>query len=579
MHRVPRRPWRTLAAVALTTLALPAVAHAAPASQPQIDGAIQRGAAWIPTQVNDDGFVSGTWDNWSAASLAAAGVHPADVRSAPGNPSLQDQIFGTYTPDWLASGGFGGVPPSPGALAVQAVIASSAGIAPTTIAPSFNLAAELASHWNAGRGDFGNAGPLSDGYALLAADVLHLPRGVTGKVKDYLRRTQKTVDGGWTYTADPNDGPGDSETTGIVLSMLCQAGARVGDPAVDRGLNFLRSQFDGTIGGFPGVPPYVPDNTTSAAAMVVIGLKACGIDPQGPDWTTLGGENPVTFLLGQQRVDGSFRYVPGADAPDPGTDANSTQAAIRALSNYRWSAPAPARANPADPRMRPAPTVADGTVVPIALGVDDGVGDVRFCAVQVPSGTPLTEVLQTASTTSVPSGCVRGLQVNGTSVATLNGATAIEGRGWLVQVNGARPQLAGDQRIGFGDVVSLDYGAYTTERVEVPGPGTVVTVIREVIKTVPAKAAKTKKKTKPRATCRVRRGKKAAKDQVRCSVKHAPGTSKRSTARLTRKGRLYAKGKRSLLRQHGRRQLVKGHHYTLRLGKGKRITKIRVTLR
>lgn len=465
MHAPPTHRWRGLAvsAAAALALAVPTAATAAPATQGEIDAAISAGAAWIADQQDKTsagapnpsptGGLPGFNGNWAATGLAAAGIHAADVHK-PGVPkSLQQYTFDTYDAGWGTLPG----PKVAGDYAREALIATAAGIPITKISPTINLTASLASRWNAAAGTFGGTGggfaPNSDGFALLAGDNLHLPQGVLDKIDARLRAAQKTADGGWSFSA-ANTGAGDIDMTGAVLSMLCQNGATVGDDVVDRGVGFLHGKLNPTTGGFGTTTVFgIPPSNAPGSSWALIGLKACGVDPQSAEWTTENDKNPVRALLDLQRSNGSFRYITTSADPAPAQDMNSTEAAIRALSDYAWQVPPPQRANPADPRWRATPAVADGTTVPIALSVDPGNGDVRFCAVQIPSGAPLTAVLETARTASVPSGCVSDWATAGSTVTTINGQTGTQ---WRVRFADGDSVVARDQAVGFGDVVALE---------------------------------------------------------------------------------------------------------------------------
>ncbi|MBF6621540.1 MAG: choice-of-anchor D domain-containing protein [Patulibacter sp.] len=482
MHAPPtlRRRWLAVA-VATAAAALPATATAAPAPQSEIDAAVASGVAWIADQQDKlgngapnpspTGGLPGFNNDWAITTLAAGGIHAADVQK-PGVPlSLQGYRQAMYLPggsyDYLAA--------LPGAGAAgnygrEALMATAAGLRVTKLDTNFNLTASLASKWRVAQGDFGAFAPNSDGFALLASPALHLPKGVRQKIVANLLSAQKTgttpdaqgrtAVGGWSFSSSTT-GAGDIDVTGAVLSMLCQEGMTPADPAVASGIDFLHRRLNPTTGGF-GVAPenWIAENNTPSAAWAVIGLKACGVDVQGPEWTTPTEMNPITFLLGQQRTDpavpgavGSMRYVPTTTYPSGGQDMNATESGIRALSNSRWYSAPPERENPADPRWRTTPTVTDGTTVPVALSVDPGNGDVRFCAVQIPSGAPLTAVLETARTASVPSDCVSDWASDGAAITTINGETGTQ---WRVRFADGNPAVARDQAVGFGDVVALE---------------------------------------------------------------------------------------------------------------------------
>jgi hypothetical protein len=481
-----RRTWRRGAVLAaVVAAAFPAVAAADPASQADIDTAIQRGAAWVVNQQGrtttgatggaTNGSLPGFQGNWVMTSLAAAGVNAADVQNtALGvTQSLQDYQYSTYPGNYATLPNTANVA---GAFGREALISSSAGIQVTKITPDLNFTASLASKWRKANGDFGAFAPNSDGFALLATNSLYLPKGVRQKIVANLLSAQKTgttpdsqgrtATGGWSFTAGTS-GNGDIDMTGAVLSMLCQEGMTPADTAIAKGIDFLHRRLNTTTGGFgTATENSIPPNNLPSAGWALIGLKACGVDPQSAEWTTPNDQNPVKFILGLQRLAaptdpgtvgyGSFKYVPTTAYPAGTTDMNSTEVAVRALSNFRWSAPAPVRANPANPRLRPAPTVADGTTVPIALSVDSGDTDVRFCAVRVPSGASLTDVLTTAKTASIPAGCVDDFTTSKGVVTSINGKTLPSGSRWQVHFQGGAGQLAGTQPVRFGDVVALD---------------------------------------------------------------------------------------------------------------------------
>lgn len=482
MHAPITRRGRRLAvtAVAVTALAVPAIADAAPATQAEIDAAVRAGVTWIADQQDKlgngnpnsspTGGLPGMNGDWAITTLAAGGIHAADVQK-PGVPlSLQGHRFSLYQPGgsfhWSTLPGTGVA----GNYGREALVASAAGIRVTKLTADFNLTASLASKWRVAQGDFGGFAPNSDGFALLAADALHLPKGVRRKIVGNLLAAQKTgttpdaqgrtAIGGWSFSSGPS-GNGDIDVTGAVLSMICQEGMTPADPAVAAGIDFLHRRLNPETGGFgTAAENWMPENNTPSAAWAVLGLKACGVDLQGPEWTTPNDRNPITFLLGQQRTDpatpaavGSLKYVPTSGYPAAAHDMNATEAGIRALAASRWYSAPPERESPADPRWRATPDVADGTTVPVALSVDPGNGDVRFCAVRVPSGTSLRSLLETARTASVPSACVSDWAGNDAAITTINGQTGTQ---WRVRFGDGPSAVAADQPVRFGDVVALE---------------------------------------------------------------------------------------------------------------------------
>jgi hypothetical protein len=88
--------------------------------------------------------------------------------------------------------------------------------------------------------------------------------------------------------------------------------------------------------------------------------------------------------------------------------------------------------------------VPDGTPVPVALGVDDRAGDVRYCGVTVPSGSPLATLLESAAV----AGCL--------PAAELSGAP---GSAWLASVDGGGFGPAGGDPVR-GRTVNLERRAW-----------------------------------------------------------------------------------------------------------------------
>ena len=308
------------------------------------------------------------------------------------------------------------------------------------VAPDVNLAAALATKWDAAEGTFTPAQINSDGFALLAGDVLDLPRGVREKVVALIRASQHT-DGGWTFIARGNlASPGDVDMTGAALAMLCGEGIGVSDLQVARGLAFLQGKQDAATGGIVA-GPFVPRLNAPSNAWALIGLNACGVE----DEPGAGGKSISDFLLSLQRANGSFKYVPEDGETSP-QDMNATEAAVRALSGAAFFADPPAREGA---RWRPVTPVAAGTPVPIAVGVDDRAGDVRYCAVTVPAGSALDAVLRAA-------GCVSDPRSVGGRVTSIGGVAAGPGRAWVASVAGGGLAPAGAQVIGAGDNVSLE---------------------------------------------------------------------------------------------------------------------------
>ncbi|ADB50155.1 choice-of-anchor D domain-containing protein [Conexibacter woesei] len=378
--------------------------------------------------------------DWALLGLAGAGVHAADLRTAPGAPSAQDYYAGL----WAAEDGrwatLGQLQASDYARTIMA--SHSIGVQPTRISARQNLLAGLAGFYDGGNFAVGLVNQTI--FALIALQQTPLAQSPAGQtVMDAVAArvlAAQRANGTWTPYPDIN---------GAALAALCGLGRRDSEP-VRRGIAAMLAQRGPTRAGF-GNP-----NATSWA---LAGLAACGIRRGDATWNAEGLESAIDQLLtfqipagGDPSSAGGFSLLPG------GAVANlyASQDGLRALAAPGFSVAAPARANPSDPVVRPAPAVAAGTPVPIALAIDYGYGAARLCATTAPAGAALIDVLAAARAGSQPAGCVTDLLVENGRVTRINGrSTATGGVGWKVSVDGAAEVDAGAQPVGFGETVAL----------------------------------------------------------------------------------------------------------------------------
>lgn len=422
----------------------------------EVDQTIAAGAAWLRAQQVQSGAIGGFNGDWATTTLAAAGVNAADVRGVGTLRSLQDQsALELGEPEW-------GELPSmlgPGLLGKAALIAHSAGLQPTRIAADVNLAASLAATYDWSDGSFGDTRSTNGlGFALLAMPHLGFPAAIVERAVETLLANQHS-DGGWTFGEGGGSAPGDTDMTGAALAMICSNGIGSDHPQVQAGIEFLHDLLDPATGAIESALPFVPAQNAPTHAWALTGIQACGEDPLGPEWTTAQNKTPIDFALSLRVTaggqTGAILYEPGTTPTDP-RNLNATETLVRALTGSLFSADPPARENPAQPAVRPAPSVADGTTVPVALTIDDDASAVRMCAVRVPSGTPLVQVLKTARTGSVPAGCVADLGTEGSWVTSINGVAAAKPTGgWVVSTPGGEEQRAGEGPVRFGDVLRL----------------------------------------------------------------------------------------------------------------------------
>jgi hypothetical protein len=449
-----RRPLRALAAAALTIAAMAALSTSANAyvTPAEAAHAAQRGANWFESNQQESGDLG---SDWAMTALAATGVNAADVHTSLADPSAQDFYLG----EWQASG-----PGGAGTDAERGILAGVAGgiqisrLSASADATRSNLVARVAELFDGTQ--IGEPGLLNDDiFGVLALHQAGAPPELLRHLVDYLR-TKQLADGGWSWNTSPG-APADTDMTGSVVAAFCTAGVGVDDPDLKRALDLLHALQDPATGGFIAPPEsFGVGVNTDTTAWVLSGLIQCGIDPQGPEWTTAQGKTPFDYLLSMQRPDGHFDWT-----EEFGGGAFETFSSVRPLGGVGFSSAAPARLDGSSPAVRPAGAVADGTTVPITLMIDHGPGaeDVRMCRVDVEDGSNLGQVLADAETTSTPGACVSEFITatgpDGIGVSSLDGVTATTGHGWQIQVDGAAPEAETSKAIGFGDLVFLEFEA------------------------------------------------------------------------------------------------------------------------
>jgi type II secretory pathway pseudopilin PulG len=453
-----------LCASLLSLAALPTTA-AATSTQAEIDAAAVNAAEYIRAQQEAaTGAIPGFGGDWATTALAAAGVDAADVHGpGAGDPSLQDFLLGEYTlPTWDED-------PPAGTVAEYArstLISYAAGLDPARLSATSNQPAQLAGRWNPATGSFGEASSYNTAFAILAMKTAGVPRWALAPVVSFLRQNQHE-DGGWTYTAALTESaqgePSEEDMTGAAVAALCEAGVPAYDPAVSSALSYLRGRLIEATGGIEylwGFPAGAPNADTNA--WVVSGLNACGIDPQSAEWTTGAGKTPVDYLLSLQVPAGGEAGAFGYEDSSAG-NLYSTQDALRAIAGEAFTA--------APLSVRMPPVVAAGTPVPHLLAIELAPGNVRICKVTAPAEAPLTQVLAAAGATSHPAGCVNSLSVSAGTVESIDGvAPEGEDEAWLVRLDRGSAAVAGEQPVGFGDLISLRIGPSPAGAVGPIGP-------------------------------------------------------------------------------------------------------------
>jgi hypothetical protein len=452
-HLSMRAAVRLLAtAAALAALALvPARAHAYVTDQ-QAQDAADAAVAWFATQQDAaTGELTGFGGDWAMIALAGAGVNAADFRASAVEPSVQDFFHQSW--DWFGPGDLA-TDQERGILAGQ-----TGGIQTAKVSASRNLVARLATFFDGSQ--LGSPSLVNDDiFGLLALEHAGPAAGISPTLAALVESKQTTKtpgEAGWNFAGQPGQDP-DVDMTGAGIAALCAAGADASDSAVAKAVDWLESKQDAATGGI--VSSFFGPNADSTA-WVVNGLRECGIDPQGPGWTTATGKTPLDFLLTLQQPSGAFVWMPG----DAFENLYATQNAVTALVGDGFGGEPAARENPADPAVRPAPAVAEGTAVPLTLVLDHGTdrpGAERACSVTAPTGATVGEVLEIAAAGTTPAYCVTLLELTGSGAGErlrgVNGVTAAADADWVASVDGgpAKPQLTDEVALGSTVVVKLD---------------------------------------------------------------------------------------------------------------------------
>ncbi len=443
LFRVNRLAVATLATASLASFAQAGAPAAAAVAESEALAAARHGAQWIVLLQETDGELGSFGGDWSMTALAAVGVNAADVRTGPLEPSAQDFYLSAWTGE---SSGLSAATDYERAI----LTGYAGGLQPSRLDAQTNLVADLAAQFDGH--DLGGQGATNaDAFGALALDAIGAPSDVIEVLAQRLRE-QQDADGGWDFAAGTRTS--EADTTGAAIAALCLAGAGSQDPALVRALAYLQTVQDSATGGF-----FTPAGriNTDSTSWVVSGLRACGVDPQGTQFTTTAGKTPLDFLLAQQNSDGSFQSRAG----DEEEDLYATQDAVRALAGAVFTAPPPPRTESGQPAVRPAPTVAAGTAVPMTLVIDSGGhvtggSSIRMCKVTAAVGATVAQLLADAEEASLPAYCVSDLSLAGGRIVRLNGVASEPGlSSWVVRREGAAPEVQTSGTVGLGALVQL----------------------------------------------------------------------------------------------------------------------------
>jgi hypothetical protein len=452
-----------LAAAALAALLAPATASAT-ATAEQIEKSINSGVTYLKGLQKESGEIAGFGGDWALTAFAAAKVAAADVNKAGKE--------GTDARSWYESVVGVSTWPGEGAVATDferaALAAYAAGIDPARVSKRQNLIAKIVSyHQPESPGYYGSTFNATV-FALLAlanADTTggaqRLPQVVLAQAVEAIEANQHT-DGGWTWEkAAGNEAAlkkaSEIDMTGAAMAALCGAGVSNGSETIVNGKAFLVSKFVKASGAFESA--FGANTDTNAWA--VQGLKACGIDPQGAEFTgsAPGKKTPLDFLISQQVTGGGFRYGTSGSTPNQ----YASQNAVRALGSGGFTATPPVPSKGPQWKGVSEFAVGEAETTSLALIVDDGVSPLKVCSVSLApkaTVTTLATVLNAAVAGTTPAKCVTGfLPAAGEGAITqINGYPAVPAEKWNVSVDGgAEKQAKRNTEIHVGDTIYLSY--------------------------------------------------------------------------------------------------------------------------
>jgi hypothetical protein len=455
--------WRlALVAAALVSLLVPAVASAT-ATPEEIASSISKGLTYLKGLQNaETGAIVGFGGDWALTALAAAKVASADVnKGGKANTDARSWYEGE-------AGAVGW--PGEGAVATDfergVLLSYAAGIDPARISKRQNLIARVTSYYQPeSPGYYGSSfnatvfGLLALANAKTIGGAQRVPQAVLDDAVAAVRANQHS-DGGWTWVKaagneEALEKPSEPDMTGAAMAALCSAGVLSNDEAIVDAKAYLVSKFVKASGAFEsefGV-------NTNATAWAVDGLKACGIDPQGAEFTGTAPlkKTPLNFLISQQQSGGGFRYG------TTGSTVNlyASQDAIRALGSGGFTAAPP---KPAEGEQWNGVTqfaTGAGETTSLALIVDDGVSALKVCSVSLApeaTTTTLATVLNAAVAGTTPAECVTGfLPAGGEGAITqINGYPAVPAAEWSVSIDGGAEEPATRiTQIEVGDTIYL----------------------------------------------------------------------------------------------------------------------------
>jgi hypothetical protein len=445
-------------------LLLPATASAT-SNKAEIEASVSKGVTYLKGLQEAGGGFNFDWD---IDSLAAAGVAAANVKKTGAETDARTwyrKLVGNETATkWPEK-----------ALVTEyeraALVAYAAGIDPARVSKTQNLIAGIASYYQPeSPGYYGPPGNFNGTvFAVLAlADakttggVQRVPNALLKKSIEAIEKNQHT-DGGWAWEkAEGNEtklkAAAEPDMTGAAMAALCNAHVEKSSTVVKKGVTYLKSLLLSSNGAFESEF----GANTDSNAWAVQGLDACGIEPQGTEFTASGTKKtPIDFLISQQltsgATSGAFRYLTS------GSTANeySSQDAVRALAGAGFTVTPPVPTEGLEQWFAASGFSSEAVKSPLTLIVNNESSALKVCSVTFApkeTTTTLEKVLVAAEAESAPAGCVTGHSSEAGAISQINGYPAAPKALWDYSIDGGTEKQATlTSEIHLGDTIYLRF--------------------------------------------------------------------------------------------------------------------------
>jgi hypothetical protein len=451
---------RALLGACLCGLLLPTTASAT-SSKAEIEASVSKGVTYLEgLQETSGGFPS----DWDINSLASAHVAAANLKKTGATTDARTwyrKLVGNETATkWPKE-----------ALVTEyeraALVAYAAGIDPARVSKTQNLIAGIASYYQPeSPGYYGPPGNFNGTvFAVLAlagaktiAGVQRVPNALLKKSVEVIEKNQHT-DGGWAWEkAEGNEtklkAAAEPDMTGAAIAALCSAHVEKTSTVVKKAVTYLKGLLVSSSGAFESEF----GANTDSNAWAVQGLDACGIEPQGTEFTASGTKKtPIDFLISQQLGSGAFRYL------TTGSTANeySSQDAVRALAGAGFTVTPPVPTGGLEQWFAESGFSTEAVKSPVTLIVNNESTALKVCSVTLApkeTTTTLEKVLVAAEAESAPAACVTGHSSEAGAISQINGYPSPAKALWDYSIDGGTEKQATlTSEIHLGDTIYLRF--------------------------------------------------------------------------------------------------------------------------